>query len=321
MGMENNEAGSARGCADGKSGEGAPKRSTATVSGVVTIKAGRSVKKPRLPSMASVRNHTTMAYNKYDARFHQVYPIPEVDTDKISREDWKGYPLYIDDYTDHDEVPTNARIDDYTVAQLIDSGKGAKWLNPRWPCDFDKQRMVKAIRMPLGFSAKMHVDVGDVDRKGRPADKGGWYYKWYHGVHLLCGEEGLKKYTHRPSLEETGEETWYFDIDCKCVYQEDERGEEESQEVLAVIGSRPVAAKVPIKIPTKKAPRKSPGDQSGGIPGKINVILLNTEIDLNMDTVTVDGEEEEVKGPSSPNVIRKRKRAVSRETRPWRLRK
>ena len=84
----------------------------------------------------------------------------------------------------------------------------------------------------------MYVDVGDVELKGRPAVKEGWYYNWYHGVRLLYSEEGLKKYTHRPSLEESGEETWHFDIDYKCVHQEDERGGEESQEVIAVIGSR-----------------------------------------------------------------------------------
>ena len=75
-------------------------------------------------------------------------------------EDWKGYPLWIEEYTHHDDVASNARIDDYTMAKLIDLGKKITWLNARRPCDFDRKKMVKALRMPLGFFAKMQVEMG-----------------------------------------------------------------------------------------------------------------------------------------------------------------
>lgn len=39
--------------------------------------------------------------------------------------------------------------------------------------------MIKARRMRLGFAAKMHVKVGDIDRNGKKATRAGWYYKWY----------------------------------------------------------------------------------------------------------------------------------------------
>ena len=42
--------------------------------------------------------------------------------------------------------------------------------------------MVKASRMPLGYAAKMYIQVGDIDRNGRAATQAGWYYKWYRGL-------------------------------------------------------------------------------------------------------------------------------------------
>lgn len=55
------------------------------------------------------------------------------------------------------------------MAKLLDDGKGAKWLNKRWSVEIDKKKMVKAVRMPLGFAAKMYVMEGDVDRHGNTA--------------------------------------------------------------------------------------------------------------------------------------------------------
>ena len=40
------------------------------------------------------------------------------------------------------------------------------------------------------------VNVGDTDRQGNVDTEQGWYYKWYRGIHLLCGEEGLDRYKH-----------------------------------------------------------------------------------------------------------------------------
>ena len=54
-------------------------------------------------------------------------------------------------------------------------------------------------------------------------------------------------------------ETWYFDNDFRCVYQEDERGDEETDEVEARIGSSYVAPIIPIDRTTNSSntgPRK-----------------------------------------------------------------
>ena len=54
-----------------------------------------------------------------------------------------------------------------TLSKLIDDNQRGKYLNRRWPTEFDTKRMVKATRMPLGFSAKMYVQVGGLDRNGK----------------------------------------------------------------------------------------------------------------------------------------------------------
>ena len=93
-----------------------------------------------------------------------------------------------------DMLPSACRLDDLTIANLID----AKTLNSKWPVEFDQKKNIKAARMPLGFAAKMWVSEVDTDRHGRvaAADQQGYYYRWYHGIHILCGEEGLDRYRH-----------------------------------------------------------------------------------------------------------------------------
>ena len=102
--------------------------------------------------------------------------------------------------------------------------------------------------MPLGYAAKMHASRGDRDHWGRikTTEQEGWYYKWYRGLHLLCGEEGWAQYKHCPSFEDRLANTWYFDLDFPCVYQDDERGEEETEGVEDSIGAHPVDAIIPI---------------------------------------------------------------------------
>ena len=55
--------------------------------------------------------------------------------------------------------------------------------------------------MPLGFAAEIYVSKGDEDRLKRKAteDQEGYHYKRYFGIHMLCGEEGLRYYKHCPS--------------------------------------------------------------------------------------------------------------------------
>ena len=78
--------------------------------------------------------------------------------------DFKGYPLWVEGFISADDVPVNARIDDYTIAKLIDAGKNGKRLNGDWPVEFDQKKNIKAMRMPLGSAAKMFVAEGDLDR-------------------------------------------------------------------------------------------------------------------------------------------------------------
>ena len=59
--------------------------------------------------------------------------------------------------------------------------------------------------MPLGYAAKIYVEIGDVDRNNSAATKPGSYYKWIRGIHMLCRLEGEAKYRHRPSYEDTKE--------------------------------------------------------------------------------------------------------------------
>ena len=62
--------------------------------------------------------------------------------------------------------------------------------------------------MPLGSSAKFYVNEGDIDRNGLVATESGWYYKWFRGLHLLCGDEGIREYMHRPSWEDVMGGKW-----------------------------------------------------------------------------------------------------------------
>ena len=100
--------------------------------------------------------------------------------------------------------------------------------------------MIKARRMPLGFAAKIYVQVGDIDRNGHAATQAGWYYKWYRGIRLLCGLEGQGEYKHRPDWERELSNTWYFDQDICCVFQEEEHGPLAREQFDSMIGTEAV---------------------------------------------------------------------------------
>lgn len=53
----------------------------------------------------------------------------------------------------------------------------------------------------------------------KPALRDGWYYLWFRGLHLLCGEEGREQYTHRPSFEDLYEETVTWELDKFAMVQ------------------------------------------------------------------------------------------------------
>ena len=63
--------------------------------------------------------------------------------------------------------------------------------------------MPYARRLPLGFPATITVKKGDVDFKGQVATEDGEYFKWWRGIHCLCGKVGYDKgsWVIRPAHE------------------------------------------------------------------------------------------------------------------------
>ena len=85
--------------------------------------------------------------------------------------------------------------------------------------EFDKNRMIRAQRYPLGIAAKVFRQKGDIDMNGKPAPKAGWYYLWYRGLQLLCGEEGKVQFMHRPSYEDKHGEIVTWKVENYAVIQ------------------------------------------------------------------------------------------------------
>ncbi|CAD6592578.1 MAG: hypothetical protein ASARMPREDX12_006254 [Alectoria sarmentosa] len=73
------------------------------------------------------------------------------------------------------------------------------------------------LAVTLGYAAKIYVSEGDLDRHYHAAssEQKGYYYKWHRGIHMLCGEEGIDHYKHRPAFEDLMANIWYFDLDYK----------------------------------------------------------------------------------------------------------
>lgn len=116
------------------------------------------------------------------------------------------YTLYMNPVVERAEnIPSSGvRLDDMTVAFVL-VNCGQKTLHANWPAEFDTKGMVRATRVSLGHAAKFWKNEGDVDVDGNVVPEGGagYYYKWWRGLHCLCGKEGLdaKIYLIRPSFE------------------------------------------------------------------------------------------------------------------------
>lgn len=80
--------------------------------------AGKELKKPKPPSSEYQTRYTTKAYPKYGAE-HINNPPSNVAVNSIHWGHWTGYPLYVELFKGADDVPINARIDDLTVAKLL----------------------------------------------------------------------------------------------------------------------------------------------------------------------------------------------------------
>ena len=98
-------------------------------------------------------------------------------------------------------IPTSGvRLDDLSITRVLESGMTAAQLNAAWPAYFDTKGMIRAERKPLGRAAKTWVQYGDRDANRNVIGPGeqGYYYKWYGGIHLSCGKEGLDAGLYRP---------------------------------------------------------------------------------------------------------------------------
>ena len=166
---------------------------------------------------------STGHYKLYDpgeknVGFHREKPHREFDN-------YDTYTLIMNpNYKDASEVPNRGvRLDDLTIA-LVSGKFTSKELHSAWKAEFGANGMVRTARVPLGHAAKVFKTEGDVDVDGYVLKKEdeGWYYLWHKGLHLLCGEEGLKAniYMVRPSREKPrGDGSLGFKRGFKAVVQ------------------------------------------------------------------------------------------------------
>ena len=150
-----------------------------------------------------------MAYN---TAHYQIYDLgnPKIGTHVahpfVKFGDYDTYTLVINpNITSASEVPKRGvRLDDWTVA-FVAKHCERKALNTNRTAEFDQNAMVRAMQVPLGHASKAFKRMGETDLNGHVLTQGeeGFYYDWYHGLHLLCGKEGLdaKVFLKRPSFE------------------------------------------------------------------------------------------------------------------------
>ena len=172
----------------------------------------------------------TPLLTKYSTNFYKAYdhnnPNPGVNFPGAFAKfaDYDGYVLYTNPHlTDVTTVPkAGVRLDDLTISRLIGKFSG-KQLTQLWPAEFEKNGMVRSTRVPLGNAAKVWVNIGEKDLQGNEVKAGqeGYYYKWYAGVHQLCGKEGLDngKFMIRAFAVKFETKGFGFKIGHRAVYQ------------------------------------------------------------------------------------------------------
>ena len=242
----------------------------------------KSLNRPRNPTAHS-KKYLTANYLRYDANKHFDIDSPDQTGRELPLSAWVGYPLFTEAFSKTSLVPKGCRLDDRTLAALVESDETTSHLSTTWSTEIDSRRMIKARRMPLGFAAKMYVNEGNRDRNGQPCTSAGWYYKWYHGLHLLCGLEGQESYLHRPQHEHKLTNTWYFDMAFPCKFQEPEGGPRAQANLDATIGT--AAEKVKLTPQDKHRNRPSISDNYEGIKNTSRDLDHKyTDADLTGDT-------------------------------------
>ena len=163
----------------------------------------QGIGQPRFPPHYLRRNDSSH-YTLYDHETGNI--VPHVSGAFHTFAQYDQYTLYMDPAVEEvEDIPTSGvRLDDMTAAVVLRLC-GQKTLHTNWPAEFDAKGMIRATRMPLGHAAKFWKEEGDVDVDGNIVPEGGagYYYKWWRGLHCLCGKEGLDRnvYRIRPSFE------------------------------------------------------------------------------------------------------------------------
>ena len=69
---------------------------------------------------------------------------------------WEDYPLYIEGFKAYIGLPLfSCRFDDLIITTLIKATTSKQSLGKLWLAEFDNNGMIKARRMPLGYTAKI----------------------------------------------------------------------------------------------------------------------------------------------------------------------
>lgn len=71
-----------------------------------TDKAGKVLKEPRPPTSVSPQLFTTKAYDKYERSKHENNRLPQAAAGDIIMKDFRGYPLWINEFTTPEDIPT-----------------------------------------------------------------------------------------------------------------------------------------------------------------------------------------------------------------------
>ena len=176
---------------------------------------------PRLPSQ-HLRLYDTSRYILYDPEKGNVGPRVTQKFRTFAQYD--EFTLFMNPAIEtFDDIPTSGvRLDDMTVAFVMIRCT-LKTLYANWPADFDLEGMIRARRVPLGHAAKFWKAEGDVDVDGNVVPKGeaGYYYKWWRGLHCLCGKEGLDRnlYMIRPYNEKFKCLGFGFKVSSRAIIQ------------------------------------------------------------------------------------------------------
>ena len=169
-----------------------------------------------------MKTYCTSHYAIYNSTKTQPPLAPSGKFKKFAQFD--TFTLYINPHlTNIASIPKHGvRLDDMTIYFVLQAyfNKQIKKsdISRYWLADFDQQGMVRATRYPLGNPAKVYVPEGSEDGKGVKVAVGGWYYRWYGNIHVLCGEEGADDYLVRPSFEKL-EKGFTFRVDWRCKVQ------------------------------------------------------------------------------------------------------